>query len=131
MRKLSEIKDDEAMDVLAEILEPASNLIGNDKFKVAIRGDKKKGIKANKIEAIKIAITDNREDIVKIMAILEGVPVEDFHYNLFTLPKMALDLFNDKALIDFFHYQAETDSEILSGSATEISEGNPDISSNM
>jgi hypothetical protein len=102
MKKLSEFKDDEAMDVLAEILEPASNLIGNPNFKTAIRGDKEKGIKKNRLQAVKIAIKENREDIVKIMAILNEKPVEEFHYNLLTLPKMMLEIFNDKELIDFF-----------------------------
>ena len=129
MRKLSEIKDDEAMDVLAEILEPASNLIKNEKFKIAIRGDK--DTKPNRLEAVKIALTENRKDIVTIMAVLEGVPVDEFHYNLFTLPKMILDFFNDKEMLDFFHYQAETDSETPSGSVTENTEESQSTSSNM
>ena len=131
MRKLSEIRDDEAMDALAEILDPVVNLAKNEKFKLAIRGDKKKNIKPNRLEAVKIAMTENRRDIVTIMAVLEGEKVEDFHYNMITLPKMILDLLNDKEMIDFFHYQAETDSETPSGSATESTEGSQDTSSNM
>lgn len=131
MRKLSEIRDDEAMDALAEILDPVVNLAKNEKFKIAIRGDKKKNIKPNRLEAVKIAMTENRRDIVTIMAVLEGEKVEDFHYNMITLPKMILDLLNDKEMIDFFHYQAEKDSETSSGSATESTEGSQDTSSNM
>ena len=37
MKKISEFKDDEAMDVLVEILEPSANLISNERFKQAIR----------------------------------------------------------------------------------------------
>lgn len=131
MKKLSEFKDDEAMDVLADILEPASNLIGNANFKLAIRGDKKKGIKPNRLQAIRIAIKENRTDVVKIMAILNEKPLEEFHYNLLTLPKMMLDIFNDKELIDFFSYQSEKDLQTLSGSAMENTEESPNTSSDM
>lgn len=131
MKKLSEFKDDEAMDVLAEILEPASNLIGNSNFKLAIRGDKKNGIKPNRLQAIRIAIKENRTDVVKIMAILSEKPLEEFHYNLLTLPKMMLDIFNDKELIDFFSYQSEKDLQTLSGSAMENTEESPSTSSDM
>jgi hypothetical protein len=131
MKKLSEFKDDEAMDVLVEILEPSANLIKNNKFKLAIRGDKEKGIKPNKMQAIKIAITENRKDVVKIMATLNETPVEEFHYNLLTLPKMMVELFNDKELIDFFQYRGETDLEIPSGSATENTEESQSTSSDM
>lgn len=131
MKKLSEFKDDEAMDVLVEILEPSANLIKNNKFKLAIRGDKEKSIKPNKMQAIKIAITENRKDVVKIMATLNETPVEEFHYNLLTLPKMMVELFNDKELIDFFQYRGETDLEIPSGSATENTEESQSTSSDM
>lgn len=131
MKKLSEFKDDEAMDVLVEILEPATNLIKNAKFKLAIRGDKEKKIKPNRMEAIKIAITDNRKDIVKIMAVLNETPVEDFHYSLLTLPQMVMELFNDKELIDFFQYRGETVSQTPSGSAMENTEESQSTSSDM
>ena len=132
MRKLSEIKDDEAMDVLAEILDPVSNLIGDSAFKLAIRGDKDKGIKPNRLEAVKVAINkEHRSDVVKIMATLEGVEVSEFHYNLFTLPKMVLDVLNDKELIDFFTYRAEPNSNESSGFAMGNTEENLNTSSNI
>jgi hypothetical protein len=131
MKKLSEFRDDEAMDVLAEILEPAINLIKNNNFKLAMRGDKEKGIKPNRTQAIKIAITENRKDVVTIMAVLNEKPVEEFHYNLLTLPQMMLEMFNDKELIDFFQYRSEMDSETPSGSAMENTEENQSTSSNM
>lgn len=131
MKKLSEFKDDEAMDVLAEILDPMVNMMQNKKFVLAFKGDKKNDIKPNRVEAIKIAITYNRADVVKIMAVLNETPVEEFHYNLLTLPQMMVEMFNDKELIDFFGYQSETDSEIPSGSAMENIEENQDTSSDM
>jgi hypothetical protein len=128
MKKLSEFKDDEAMDVLAEILEPAYNLIKDNDFKVAMRGDKEKGILPNRLEAVKVAITKHRKDVVKMMAVLNETPVEKFHYTLLTLPTMMLEMLNDKELIHFFSYKSETDFEIPSGSAMENTEESQSIS---
>ena len=128
MKKLSEFKDDEAMDVLAEILEPAYNLIKDNDFKVAMRGDKEKGILPNRLEAVKVAITKYRKDVVKMMAVLNETPVEEFHYNLLTLPTMMLEMLNDKELIHFFSFKSETDLETPSGSAMENIEESQSIS---
>ena len=128
MKKLSEFKDDEAMDVLAEILEPAYNLIKDNDFKVAMRGDKEKGILPNRLEAVKVAITKHRKDVVKMMAVLNETPVEKFHYTLLTLPTMMLEMLNDKELIHFFSYKSETDLETPSGSAMENTEESQSIS---
>lgn len=131
MKKLTEFKDDEAMDVLAGLIEPASRLFKNKEFVLNIRGDKEKGIKPDRIKAIDIAINEHRKDVVKIMAVLNQTPVEDFHYDLFTLPKMLLDIFNDEELISFFHYRAEMNSEASSGSVMENTEEVQDTSSDM
>ena len=131
MKKLSEFKDDEAMDVLAEIIDPMVNMMKNKKFVLAMRGNRQEKIKPNRVEAIKIAITDNRSDVVKIMAVLNETPVEEFHYNLLTLPQMMVEMFNDKELMDFFGYQSEKDSQIPFGSVTENTEESQDTSSDM
>lgn len=131
MKKLTEFKDDEAMDVLAGLIEPASHLFKNKEFVLNIRGNKEKGIKPDRIKAIDIAINEHRKDVVKIMAVLNQTPVEEFHYDLFTLPKMLLDIFNDEELISFFHYRAEMNSEASSGSVTENTEEIQDTSSDM
>lgn len=128
MKKLTEFKDDEAMDVLVEILEPAVELSTDSEFVSAMRGDKKKNQKPDRIKAVKIAITDHRDAVVKIMAVLNETPVEEFHYNLLTLPKMVLTILNDKELVDFFTSQGEKDSGNVSGSAMENIEEDQSIS---
>ena len=131
MKKLTEFKDDEAMDVLAEIIDPMVNMMKNKDFVLAMRGDREKKIRPNRVEAIKIAITKNRSDVVKIMAVLNETPVEEFHYNLLTLPQMMVEMFNDKELMDFFGSQSEKDSQIPFGSVTENTEESQDTSSDM
>ena len=122
MRKLSEYKDEEALDILAELLEPAINIMGDGKIINLLRS-------GEKIKAVKSAIKDYKDDVITIMAILEETPKEQFHFNMLTLPMQLLTIFNDPVLIDFFSSQAETISEMSSGSATENTKDGADTSS--
>lgn len=124
MKKLSEYKDEEALDILADLLEPVINIMGDGR----IAGYIKEG---QKTKAIKTAIKDYKNDVMDMMAILEGKPREEYHCNMLTLPMILLNILNDPVLVDFFSSQAELISEIPSGSATESTEeeGQPNTSS--
>ena len=125
MKKLSEFKDEEALDLLADLLDPCAEIFSDKELVGLIRS-------GERIKAVSKAIKEYKTEVVEIMAALEGVKVEDYHYNVFTLPKMVLNVINDKDLLDFFKSQGESDSENHSGSVTENTEEEEtlDISSN-
>lgn len=123
MRKISEYKDEEALDLLADLLEPCIELFSDKALWNAIKSE-------SRIKAVSIAIKNHKQSVVQIMAILHGVPVEEFHYNVITLPKMVLEVLNDKDLLDFFKSQGENAVETHSGSVTENTEDEQGISSN-
>lgn len=115
MKKLSEYKDEESLDLLADLLEPCTDLFSDKALVAVIRSE-------TKLKAIKYAIKNHKKEVVEIMAILNGVPVEEFHYNVFTLPMMVLEVFNDKDLTDFLLQQGKMASVMPSGSVTENTE---------
>lgn len=119
MKKLTEFKDEQALDVLSEILDSAISLMADKELQRALVGDKERNIVPNRVEAIKVCLRDHKPEIVKIMAVLNETPVEEFHYNILTLPKMILQIFNDKELIDFFKSQGTETSETSTGPAME------------
>ena len=121
MKKLSEYKDDEALDLLADLLEPCIEMFADKELAALIRSN-------NKIKAVSHAIKEHKKEVVQIMARLNGKEVKDFHYNVITLPKMVLEVLNDKELLDFFSQQGENGVETLSGSVTENIEGEDGIS---
>ena len=57
------------------------------------------------------------------MATMDGVPVEEYKCNVFTLPVKILELLNDSELIRLFTYQGQTGDANSSGSASENIEG--------
>lgn len=112
MKKLSELRDDEALEVLSELVEPAVEIV---KDKELIRLIQEKQFP----KAVSLAIGGHKVEVMKIMAALEQVPYEDYHIGLFTLPTNLLKLMNDPELLDFFALQAQMDSDTSSGPATE------------
>lgn len=118
MKKLSEYKDEEALDILADLLEPASEIMADPDFARAYRAN-------NRMGAVKVAIKNHKRCVMEILAILDGVPVEEYHCNIFSLPVKLLSILNDRALVTGFTSQVqEMTSDITSGPATENTEEN-------
>lgn len=117
MKALSEYKDEEALDLLADILEPVIDIFGDKE----VSKEYKEG---RKLKAVQLAIKGHKKSVLLLLATLEGVPVEEYHCNIFTIPKALLEIFNDPELTGFFDVQSQENSDELSGSVTEnIEEG--------
>ena len=115
MKKLSDFSDGDALDLLAEITEPAVSIFSDPNFLSALKGD-------NKISAVRIAISDHKHAVMKILAAMEGVPLEQYHCNFFTLPIRLIEIINEVSeepeLLTFFVPQSEKKSSTSSGSVT-------------
>ena len=93
--KLSEYKNEQALDILADILEPSSKSFSDKEVKEAFgTGDKIKGIKT--------VIKTHKKEIIEILAVLDGVPVAEYECNVLTLPVKLLEILNDTDLMSFF-----------------------------
>lgn len=110
--KLSDYKDEEALDILADLIEPAAEIFSDKQIAMMLKNN------IAPIKAVRLAIKKHKQAVIEIMAILEGVPVADFHCNIFTLPLQLLDILNDKDLMNFFSLQGQMTEEDSSGSAT-------------
>lgn len=102
--KLSEIKGEAALDFLADIIEPATEIMTDPNMKVLIKAKNKGAI-------IKSLIKDHKKSIIEILAALDGVPVEEYQVNVLTLPIKLLELLNDKELMSFFTSQELMEEE--------------------
>ena len=108
--KLSEVKGEQALDMLADIIEPISEIMADRKITVLIR-------KKERAKAISAAIKDHKKAVIQILATLDGKPVDEYECNIFSLPKQVLDIVNDPAVLDLFISQTQQTST-PSGSAT-------------
>ena len=112
--KLSEYQGEAALDILADLIEPAGEIMS----------DKEIGevFKENRFKAIGMAIKNHKRAVMQILATMDGVPVEEYKCNVFSLPVKILELLNDPEMIQLFQYQGQTGDANSSGSASENTE---------
>ena len=117
MRKLSEYKDGEAPDLLADLLEPATEILADEEVGEALREGKR-------MTAIKAVMKRHKPQVMAILAAMEGVPAEDYHCNVLTVPMRLIEILNDRDLLAVFTSQAqEMMSATSSGPVMESIEG--------
>lgn len=112
--KLSEYKGEKALDLLADLFEPAANIMADKEIsRLAKAGEPK-------VKIISVAIKNHKKEVIEILAILDGADPKDYaeKVNIFTLPKKVLEAINDPDLMSLFTLQGQK-AETLSGSATE------------
>ena len=114
--KISDYKDEEALDLLVELIDPAAEIFSDKQIANVLQNNQPA------IKAVKLAIKNHKQSVIKILATLEGVDVKDYHCNVFSLPIALLDLMNDKELMNFFSYQGQMEGASGSGSVMENTE---------
>ena len=112
--KLSEYQGEEALDILADLIEPACEIMSDKEI-----GDV---FKKYRFKAIGSAIKNHKMAVIQIMATIDGVPVDEYKCNVFTLPVKILELLNDPALVQLFTYQGQMGDAKSSGSVSENTE---------
>lgn len=96
--RLSEIKGERALDVLADIIEPISEIMADKEVVKTMGGSKK-------VKAISLAIKKHKKAVIEVLAALDGKSVDEYECNILSLPKQILDIVNDPAVIELFTSQ--------------------------
>ena len=117
MKRLSEYENEEAIVLLADIIEPASAIFTDKELKKAYNSKKVKMAKL-----ISIALKNNASSVVQILARLEGVEPKDYKGNIMSMTKDLMDIANDKDMIDFFQSLGRNEDLTSSTSALENTE---------
>lgn len=110
MRKLSEFRGEEGLDLLADLIDPASEIM-TDKQLVSLFRER------NMKEAAKVALKTHKKAVLEIMARLDGEDPKTYAPSFFALPMQLLEIFNDPELINLFTSQGQQEEPTSSGSA--------------
>ena len=110
--KLNEIKNEKAIEVLADMFDPIIEIASDEKVVSAARGN-------NKVLMVKHILKDHARAVFELMALSDGVPVDEYECDFLTLPVKLLDLFNRPELGFLFQSQGQKMGETSFGSATE------------
>lgn len=123
--KLSEIKGERAIEVIADLIEPIAKITEDkDAAKLFMRERLPKGMTVRKFllkrirTSVPLLLRKHKGELIEIMATLEGVEKETYAEAL-SVPKLISDIFsllNDSELLSLFGL-AQTTEEVSSGAA--------------
>ena len=123
--RLSDIKGDRTMEVIADIIDPIANIAEDEEASSMFKREKlPDGITAKKFllkrvrKSLPVLLKGHKADIIAILSAIEGVSAEEYAgaLNLVKLVKDCTDLLTDEAFMELF---ISAQSETNSGSAQE------------
>ena len=116
MKKLSDYKGDEAIELWADLLDPLTKILGDKKVKDVIQSGK------SKMEIAKEILKSHKEEAVEIMLRIDPEPIDGLNIIL-RLVAILSDIGKNDEIKSFFGYAeaVKTESESF-GSATENTE---------
>lgn len=126
--KLSDIKGERTLDVIADIIDPIANIAEDEEASALFRKEKlPKGMTKKTFllqrarKAVPALLKGHKSDIISILSTIEGTTKEEYmaSLNLVKLAKDAIDLLTDEAFTTLF---ISAQSGTSSGSAPESTE---------
>nr|DAL16897.1 MAG TPA_asm: Sporulation inhibitor sda hairpin, histidine kinase inhibitor.97A [Caudoviricetes sp.] len=127
--KLSDVKGEHALEVIADVIEPICNIAEDENASALFKREKlPEGMTAKKFllqrvkKAVPALLRGHKGDIIAILSSIEGTSPEAYTdaLNLVKLPKDFIDLMTDEAFAELFISAQGTEKP--SGSAQENTE---------
>lgn len=115
--KLSEIKGERALEVIADLIDPVGVLLQDDQFK-QIAQDRER----SKADTIKYLLKEHKKEVIEILAVINGADPKTYEPSLLSLPMMLMDMIEDPDVAMLFGLQDRTTESASSGPATENTE---------
>ena len=115
--KLSEIKGEAALDVLADIIEPIAEIAMDAEVREMRQAGKPR------LLIVKQIIKAHKEALIQVLAALDMKTVEEYKetVSLVTLPLQVMEMLNDEQVSELFGLQSQTEKTSF-GSAMENTE---------
>lgn len=119
--RLSEIKGTDAIDVIADIIDPVTVILADKEIQEAIETKKPYLLIAKTI------LKNQKEAILEVLAVLHKEDPKEFKPSLIELPIMLVqlvqDVMNNKELVDLFQLQGVKTASVSSFPAMQNTEG--------
>ena len=112
--KFSEIKNEQAIEALANMFDPIVEITSDAEIVSAARNNEK-------VSMVKLMLKNHSRAIFELLAASEGVSPDEYECNMLTLPIKLLELLNQPEFNFLFPSQGQ-EMPISSGSAMESTE---------
>ena len=115
--RLSEIKGEDAIEVIADIIEPIAIIAADKDF------EKERKAKKPMLMLVKYVLKKHRQSVIEILAALDMKTVEEYleTVNVVSLPKQIMEALNDPEVMSLFQSQSQTEKTSF-GSVMESTE---------
>lgn len=114
--KLTEYKNEDALDLLADLLEPMTTIFTDKEVVERFKTD-------STLKGVQYALKHYKKELIVILARLDGVEPKDYNGTLIKMTNQLMDIVNDEELMSFFTVPEQMDLTKSSGSVTESTEG--------
>ena len=111
--RLSDYENEEAVEVLADMIEPAATIMADPKVAEMFNSGKPK------ILLVKYALKEYKKSVVELIAALHRQKPKEFRFTMISLVKDLLDILNDPELQSVFTLQGQETEGEHSGAVTE------------
>ena len=98
--KISEIKGEQALEVLEDIIEPVTTILADEEVKTAAS--------KSRLEVIKVALRKYKPEIIIILALLEGEDPKTYEPSLLSIPKKLIEITDDEDVQALFTSAVQT-----------------------
>lgn len=117
--KLSEVKGERVLDVIADIVEPVVSIATSEEFKALFKkADNEADARANIVRAVPSLIKSHKDEAIAILAAIGGVTKEQYVSEM-TFPTLIRDvneLLTDDVFTDFLASASPTEDQAQSTS---------------
>jgi hypothetical protein len=112
--RLSDFKGEEAIDVLADIIEPLTYILADEEIQTL---SQQKNVPT--LKYVKPMLKNHKAEVIEVLARLENKSVEEYKesLNLITLPMQVLELINDPEVQNLFPSQEQSQLTPLASSS--------------
>ena len=101
---LLQFENEDAIDILADIMEPVASILADKQFEQEYKQKKPT------ILLVKYILKNHKKEIVEIISTLHGETPETYKFNVITLTKDLLMLLNEPALKEVFTLQGQNET---------------------
>lgn len=102
--KLSEIKGKQALAVTADMIEPLANILADGTIRDAVNA------KEPVLSIVKKLLKGWPDDVMTILALLDGADSKNYEVNMLTLPVKLLEVLNDPEVQALFFSLDQTEA---------------------
>ena len=114
--RISEFENDEALDLLADIMDPLSDIMGNEIVSKMVEAKKPTLVIARYV------LKNHKKSVIEIVALLNKTTPDKVKFNVIGLIKDIVNLITDLEGVGLFTLQGQNLGDGSSGSVTENTE---------